>query len=82
MVIGDLGQRNLVIWPCWGVCTPPFIGVSQSKLLQYSAVIKVINKSVRPLAYILALFCFKIHVTGGCRVTLDFGAYSLIACHP
>ena len=20
-VIGDLGQRNLVIWPCMGVCT-------------------------------------------------------------
>ncbi len=22
---GDLGQSNLVIWPCWGVCTPPSV---------------------------------------------------------
>ncbi len=22
-MIADLGQRNLVSWPCWAVCTPP-----------------------------------------------------------
>ncbi len=34
LFIGDLGQRNLVIWPCWGVYTPPTDEKQQRKALK------------------------------------------------